>query len=213
MANDMQANILRHALVLFAKDGLEGVSMRNIAAAADTKLPLIYHYFPDKQALYDAAVREAFSYMTERMLLAAHSRANGKARLRAFLHKLVELQASNAPEVRLVDRELLEARPETMLKLGSELFQRPHDALVEIIHELAPAAPAQEIAEHLIAVTYGTVKLRSVRAHLKGMKRLREVAGIVDSLTAFALAALSSLDRAKNDDEHPATSLEPQPVS
>ena len=127
--------------------------------------------------------------MTERMLLAAHWRANGKARLRAFLQKLVELQASNAPEVRLVDRELLEARPETMLKLGSELFQRPHDALVEIIRELAPAAPAQEIAEHLIAVAYGTVKLRSVRAQLKGMKRLREVAGIVDSLTAFALAA------------------------
>ncbi|HTT82858.1 MAG TPA: helix-turn-helix domain-containing protein [Rhizomicrobium sp.] len=213
MANDMQANILRHALVLFAKDGFEGVSMRNIAAAADTKLPLIYHYFPDKQALYDAAVHEAFSYMTERMLHAAHSRASGKARLRAFLQKLVELQASSTPEVRLVDRELLEARPETMMKLGPDLFQRPHDALVEIIRNLSPAAPAQEIAEHLIAVTYGAVKLRTVRAQLKGLKRLREVAGIADSVTAFAFAAIDAMGGTDDGAQQAATSAEPLPVS
>jgi AcrR family transcriptional regulator len=193
----MQANILRHALVLFAKEGLEGVSMRNIAAAADTTLPLIYHYFPDKQALYDAAVHDSFAYMTERMLLAAQTRASGEKRLRAFLEKLVELQTSSAPEVRLVDRELLEARPETMTKLGSDLFQRPHDALVQIILDLAPGAPAQEIAEHVIAATYGTVKLRQVRAHLRGMKHLREVSGIVDSLIAFTLAALRDMDDGK----------------
>jgi AcrR family transcriptional regulator len=213
MANDMQANILRHALVLFAQDGFEGVSMRNIAAAADTKLPLIYHYFPDKQALYDAAVSEAFSYMTERMVQAAHARSDGKARLRAFLQKLVELQASSAPEVRLVDRELLEARPETMMKLGPDLFQRPHDALVEIIQDLAPGAAAQEIAEHLIAVTYGTVKLRTVRTHLKGIKRLREVSGIVDSLTSFALAALGGMPVAKDHTGLSVTSAESPPVS
>ncbi len=214
MANDMQANILRRALVLFAEQGFEGVSMRNIAAAAETTLPLIYHYFPDKQALYDAAVREAFSYMTDRMLLAARSRASGEARLRAFLEKLVELQTSGAPEVRLVDRELLEARPETMMKLGSDLFQRPHDALVQIIEELAPAAAAQEIAEHLIAATYGTVKLRSVRAHLKGMKHLREVSGIVDSLTAFALSVIADVHGKKRSKAgRPATSAEATPVS
>jgi AcrR family transcriptional regulator len=196
MANDMQANILRHALVLFAEQGYEGVSVRNIASAAGITLPLIYHYFPDKQAVYDAAVHDAFAYMTERMIGAVRVDLLGEAKLRAFLEQLVELQAAGAPEVRLVDRELMEARPETMAKLGADLFQRPHDALAQIIRELAPHAPAQEVAEHIIAATYGAVKLRAIRIHVKGVERLAEVPGIVDSLVAFTLAALRDMDRA-----------------
>lgn len=186
----MQANILRQALALFAAQGYEGVSVRNIASAAGVTLPLIYHYFPDKQAVYDAAVHDAFAYMTVRMVKATQSGLTGEARLRAFLETLVELQSSGAPEVRLVDRELLEARPETMSRLGADLFQKPHDALVEIIRELAPAAPVEEIAEHVIAAAYGAVKLRSVRVHLRGVERLRETRGIAESLYNFTMSAL-----------------------
>jgi AcrR family transcriptional regulator len=193
----MQANILRAALGLFAAQGFEGVSVRKIAAAANVTLPLIYHYFPDKQAVYSAAVQTAFNYMTERMVQATQTGLTGKARLRAFLTSLVELQTSGAPEVRLVDRELMELRPETMSELGVEVFQNPHDALVKMLRDIAPSAPVEEIAEHVIAAVYGTVKLRSVRAHLRGVERLSEPKGIADSLYNFTMDALRDTADAK----------------
>ena len=38
---------------------------------------------------------------------------------------------------------------------------------------------------------------RDLRGHLRGMKHLREVSGIVDSLIAFTLAALRDMDGGK----------------
>src|SRR5215470_18033497 len=107
MASDTQAQILRISIGLFAQKGFEGVSMRDIAGAAGAKLATIYHHFPDKQALYDAALGRAMAYMTEGMVSAARSEERGERRLRSFLRDLVMLQMSDAPEVRLVDRELL----------------------------------------------------------------------------------------------------------
>ena len=186
----MQANILRNAVALFAKDGFDGVSMRQLASSVGITLATVYHYFPDKQALYDAAIRSAFEYMTKRMIEAARSDLEGEARLRGFLRALVTLQISDAQEVRLVDRELLEARPETLSKLGSDLFQEPLAALTEVVRQLSPRAPAQELAEHIIAAAYGAAKLRVVRVHVKGVEYLCELDGIVDSLTRTTLATL-----------------------
>lgn len=193
VANDVQANILRQAMTLFAAQGYTGVSVRSIAAEANVTLPLIYHYFPDKQTLYDVAVHNAFAFMTERLIEATQSGLTGEARLSAFLGGLVGLLASDAPEVRLVDRELMEAHPETMRKLGADLIQRPHDALTQIIRDLAPAAPAQEIAEHIISAASGAIRLRAVRTRLRGVEHLRDTKGIVESLYNFTLSALMQM--------------------
>lgn len=186
----MRANILRNAVELFAKDGFDGVSMRQLAGSVGVTLAAVYHYFPDKQALYDAAIHDAFAYMTRCMIEATRSNLRGEARLRSFLKSQVALLLSDAQEVRLVDRELLEARPETLAKLGSDLFVKPHAALTEIVRELAPDAPAEELAEHIIAGAYGAARLRVIRRQLKGVEYLSELDGIVESLMRTTLATL-----------------------
>lgn len=47
------------ALELFSHRSPEDVSIDEIAAAAGISRPLVYHYFPGKQSLYEAAVRRA----------------------------------------------------------------------------------------------------------------------------------------------------------
>ncbi|MFE2844294.1 TetR/AcrR family transcriptional regulator [Streptomyces scopuliridis] len=47
------------ALELFSRRSPEDVSIDEIAAAAGISRPLVYHYFPGKQSLYEAAVRRA----------------------------------------------------------------------------------------------------------------------------------------------------------
>jgi AcrR family transcriptional regulator len=47
------------ALDMFARHPPEEVSIDDIAAAAGASRPLVYHYFPGKQALYEEAIRRA----------------------------------------------------------------------------------------------------------------------------------------------------------
>ncbi|MFJ6216049.1 TetR/AcrR family transcriptional regulator [Streptomyces sp. NPDC092296] len=47
------------ALDLFSRRSPDEVSIDDIAAAAGASRPLVYHYFPGKQSLYEAALRRA----------------------------------------------------------------------------------------------------------------------------------------------------------
>jgi AcrR family transcriptional regulator len=54
------------ALELFSHRSPDEVSMDEIAAAAGISRPLVYHYFPGKQSLYEAALRRAADELAAR---------------------------------------------------------------------------------------------------------------------------------------------------
>jgi len=56
----VQANILRVALKEFAKYGLAGARVDEIAARTETSKRMIYYYFGDKEALYWHVLEEAY---------------------------------------------------------------------------------------------------------------------------------------------------------
>ena len=74
-ARERRAQLLVTALSLFAEKGVEGTSMRDLAAAAAVSQGTIYHYFADKDALLVAVV-EAHSFLPHlrRLLTCADSR-------------------------------------------------------------------------------------------------------------------------------------------
>lgn len=54
------------ALELFSRRSPDEVSIDEIAAAAGISRPLVYHYFPGKQSLYEAALRRAAEDLAHR---------------------------------------------------------------------------------------------------------------------------------------------------
>ncbi|MEW2632423.1 TetR/AcrR family transcriptional regulator [Streptomyces sp. NPDC048389] len=56
------------ALELFGHRSPDEVSIDEIAAAAGISRPLVYHYFPGKQSLYEAALRRAADELAARFL-------------------------------------------------------------------------------------------------------------------------------------------------
>lgn len=56
------------ALELFSHRSPDDVSIDEIAAAAGISRPLVYHYFPGKQSLYEAALRRAADELAGRFL-------------------------------------------------------------------------------------------------------------------------------------------------
>ncbi|MER5465288.1 TetR/AcrR family transcriptional regulator [Streptomyces sp. NPDC002668] len=56
---ERRQQLIRVALELFSHRSPDDVSIDEIAAAAGISRPLVYHYFPGKQSLYEAALRRA----------------------------------------------------------------------------------------------------------------------------------------------------------
>ncbi|MFD7895441.1 TetR/AcrR family transcriptional regulator [Streptomyces sp. NPDC059568] len=56
------------ALELFSHRSPDDVSIDEIAAAAGISRPLVYHYFPGKQSLYEAALRRAADDLADRFV-------------------------------------------------------------------------------------------------------------------------------------------------
>lgn len=59
-ATASKASILQSALIEFSSKGYDGARVDEIAKRAGVSKPLIYEYFGDKEAVYSAALREAY---------------------------------------------------------------------------------------------------------------------------------------------------------
>jgi AcrR family transcriptional regulator len=62
-----RTEILSAAWELARRDGLGALSLRELAAAVGMRAPSLYHYFPSKNALYDAMYAQGIRQSAERM--------------------------------------------------------------------------------------------------------------------------------------------------
>ncbi|HLY33123.1 MAG TPA: TetR/AcrR family transcriptional regulator [Jatrophihabitantaceae bacterium] len=62
-----RAQILDAAWDLARRDGLAVISLRELAAAVGMRAPSLYHYFPSKNALYDAMYADGMQQFNERL--------------------------------------------------------------------------------------------------------------------------------------------------
>ncbi|WP_417801289.1 TetR/AcrR family transcriptional regulator [Streptomyces gamaensis] len=83
------------ALDLFGSRSPDDVSMDDVAAAAGISRPLVYHYFPGKQSLYEAALRRAARQLAD--LLAEPREGPLGPRLLRVLHRFFDFVEQHGP--------------------------------------------------------------------------------------------------------------------
>ncbi|WP_329465517.1 TetR/AcrR family transcriptional regulator [Streptomyces sp. NBC_01431] len=66
--DERRQQLIGVALELFSHRSPDDVSIDEIAAAAGISRPLVYHYFPGKQSLYEAALRRAADELAGRFV-------------------------------------------------------------------------------------------------------------------------------------------------
>lgn len=66
--DERRQQLIGVALDLFSHRSPDDVSIDEIAAAAGISRPLVYHYFPGKQSLYEAALRRAADELADRFV-------------------------------------------------------------------------------------------------------------------------------------------------
>lgn len=94
--------LLEVGLELFTRRGLESVSIGEIADAAGVSPGLLYHYFPNKQSLYDAAVERAVLDLEAAMAKANPTDSIELLDLAKMVQAYVDFARTRAREYRFV---------------------------------------------------------------------------------------------------------------
>ncbi len=134
--------LLHEAVTLFAARGFRGVSMRDLAQAVGITPPALYNHFPNKEALYRAAVEAAFTESAARLIGTLESTRPPLQRLRDFV-RVMATEIHQAPDFRrLLQRELLDADTEHLEFLRGFVFDQVLHPLMALMETLRPGDDA-----------------------------------------------------------------------
>ena len=160
--------ILSTAIGLFAEKGYSGLTMRQLAAALDMSVAGIYHYFPDKNALYLASTRFAFSSKELIFSQVWKSECTPAIKLKKFVLALMTSMSQDRDFCRLMQREIMEANPDRMRLLAEGVFKDQFALLVQLGAQLAPDRDAFLVATSIIGLVKIYVDHQPLNKHFPG---------------------------------------------
>jgi len=133
VVGDGSRRILEAAEELFAERGFDAVSMHAIAQTAGISKANIYHYFPNKDALYLAVLRSASENLRSLLQEAINSHGSVSEILHHFAASHLQALLKRPRLVRLVWREILEKGAPRAKELAEQGFSEVFSNLVGLI--------------------------------------------------------------------------------
>ena len=132
-----RAAILEAAVREFSDEGIAGARTDAIARTAGVNKALLYYYFKDKEALYQAVLDEVFSGVRSAVEGALSLRLSPRERLIAYLRAHFDYIASNPLYSRIVHAEFLRAGrdPSQLQRIAEEYFQPIFANIRELLRE------------------------------------------------------------------------------
>jgi len=123
---ESRAAILKAAVAEFAREGIAGARTDAIARSAGVNKALLYYYFKDKEALYQAVLDDVFSGVRAAIHHALSQKLSPRERLTAYVHAHFDYIASNSLYPRIVQGEFLRAgRDASRLQRIAKNYFRP----------------------------------------------------------------------------------------
>ena len=185
--------ILNKAIILFAEKGYSGLSMRQLATAANLSVAAIYHYFPDKNALYLEAIRFAFSGKERIFAQVWEADCSAEEKLALFVHAMLDVMIQDHNFHCLMQREIMEANPERMTLLAQGIFKQQFYLLMQLAEELAPEQDSHLVSASIIAIVDSTVKCRPLNKFFPGRKPEHDRTDVIAAhITHLLLNGLTS---------------------
>ncbi len=124
--SDVEARLLAAALQLFGQRGYDGVSVREVARAANVTTPNVYYYFGSKRGLYLRLLHDLLERRSIAVGMALKEKGDPIVRLRRMLEAYIWFDR-DAP----VEREAQLFLLREIYGLGSDMFSElvtEHDA-------------------------------------------------------------------------------------
>ena len=102
---ESRAAILKAAVAEFSEHGVAGARTDAIARAAHVNKALLYYYFKDKDALYEAVLDHVFSGLRDRVMPVLESSLPPRQKMLAYLGSYFDHIAANPQFPRVVQSE------------------------------------------------------------------------------------------------------------
>jgi AcrR family transcriptional regulator len=188
---DLADRIVRVTAEMLEDRGIDGVTMRGVAAAAGCSATTIYQRFENKDALLDHAVVRGLEWFVE-VQSAADAGGSGRNRIAATSHAYVEWGITNPAMYRLMFEQRL-PKPAEGAALGERRrgWDLSHAMLAEILaSRTQDARPVDaSLATDLVFVSLHGIVSLAISGRLIGPLASREqqlgrASAIVDALVA-----------------------------
>lgn len=134
---ESRAAILKAAVGEFAAHGIAGARMDAIAQTAGVNKALLYYYFKDKDALYEAVLDHVFSGLRARVVPVLESTLPPRQKMLEYLGTYFDYIAANPQFPRVVQAEWMRSGAESpsMQRVAKEYFRPIYGKLAEVLRE------------------------------------------------------------------------------
>jgi TetR/AcrR family transcriptional regulator len=138
---ESRAAILKAAVSEFADHGVAGARTDAIARAAHVNKALLYYYFKDKDALYEAVLDHVFSGLRARVVPVLESPLPPRQKMLEYLGTYFDYIAANPRFPRVVQAEWMRsgAGSARMQRVAKEYFAPIYGKLIAVLKEGAEA--------------------------------------------------------------------------
>ena len=133
-------HILVHSAQIFADQGFEGASIREISRATGVSLSGLYYYFESKQKLLYLIQLNAFTLIMERVQARLASVREPKMRLRTLVQNHIEYFLSHPNEMKVLSHEEEALEPPYRDEIAA-IKRRYYTLAREIFEALAGGVP------------------------------------------------------------------------
>jgi AcrR family transcriptional regulator len=158
MASNRRAKVVTAAVRLFATRGVARTSMRQIAKAVGITDATLYHYFPSKDALLEAAFRSASFQVDDLESAFEGTPGSLRERLLAVGRAFLSVLARDKEWTRLVVRESLrlpeDAKGRDIGTLLDAVGRRRIESLAEALRRDVAAGLVRKCDEELVAAHF-----------------------------------------------------------
>ncbi|MGA8540306.1 MAG: TetR/AcrR family transcriptional regulator [Terriglobales bacterium] len=133
-----RASILKAAVAEFAELGIAGARTDAIAGAAHVNKALLYYYFKDKDALYEAVLDHVFGGLQHRVMPVLDSQQPPRQKMLEYLGTYFDYIAANPRFPRVVQAEWMRSGGKgsaPMRRVARRYFRPIFAKLVEVLRE------------------------------------------------------------------------------
>src|SRR5271169_6919967 len=135
---ESRASILKAAVSEFAEFGIAGARTDAIARAAHVNKALLYYYFKDKDALYEAVLDHVFSGLRARVMPVLESKLPPRQKMLEYLGSYFDYIAANPQFPRVVQGEWMRSGAKgsaPMQRIAKQYFRPIFEKLVDVLRE------------------------------------------------------------------------------
>jgi len=165
---DTYSEILEQATILFAKNGYNGVSMRDLSKVVGVSAAALYHHFSDKETLYLEVMKFAFKDKAAVIVAAVNIPGSPQKRLTHFLESLIQLIAADPNFRALVQWELLDNDDVRLKVVAEQVFFEPFQSVNKLAEALAPEEDPHMLTVSIIGLVMFHFEMASMRRFLPG---------------------------------------------